>query len=83
VGGRDRIRVDLRAAAARRDLATLEGVSKGTGYLQLPRVEGTHWNSSVVCVEGRYTVAGVETRGRGEDSEDWVLLVRSRPNVLK
>jgi hypothetical protein len=83
VHGTHQILVDLHAVLARRELKEIPLVSSGLGPIQMPRGTGHDWRSSITCVKGKWTLAGLESRGQGDDAEDVALFVRARPSLLK
>ncbi|MBI2933841.1 MAG: hypothetical protein HYY16_19530 [Planctomycetes bacterium] len=78
-----RVAVDLRCAFSAGELKKMEGLTMDLNFLQLPRLSGFRWNSTIICVKDRYTVAAVESRRVGDEMEELVLLVRARANALK
>ena len=82
-GGDDRILVTLRSSLTSREMREIETVSSGVGPVQAPRSSGPRWKSDVVSAKGKWTLAAIETRGRGEAAEDVALFVRARANLLK
>ncbi len=83
VGGTDRVAVDLRAKLASCSMREVDAPTTGAGYLQLPRLAAWRWNTSLTCRADRYTIAAVDSRKSGDDTEDLVVLVRARPNDVK
>jgi hypothetical protein len=83
IAGGDRILVGLDASITTREMKEIETVSSGVGPVQVPRVTGPRWKSDAVCAKGRWTLVGIETRGRGDQMEDVALFVRARQNVLR
>ena len=83
VQGTERIAVDLELD--RRDLAVreIEGFTPRAGPLQAPMASGFGRQTNVMCKAGHWTLAGLETRGTGDDAEDVALFVRARANILK
>jgi hypothetical protein len=53
------------------------------GALQAVQTKVLKWNSNVLCVKGKYSLAALETVGRGDDAEDMAVFVRARQNILK
>ena len=79
----DRIAVSLRASLARHSVRDVETSGPASGALQIPQGQTLSWESDVLCGKDRWTLVGLQSRGRGEDAEDLALFLRARPNVLK
>jgi hypothetical protein len=79
----DRIAVSLRASLARYSVRDVETSGPASGALQIPQGQTLNWESDVLCGKDRWTLVGLQSRGRGEDAEDLALFLRARPNVLK
>ncbi|HEX7897090.1 MAG TPA: hypothetical protein VF950_04990 [Planctomycetota bacterium] len=79
----DRIAVSLRASLARHDVREVETSGPASGPLQIARGQALRWESDVLCAKDRWTLVGLQSRGRGEDAEDLALFLRARPNVLR
>ncbi len=83
VHGSDQVSVELLAVLARREIREIPVVSSGLGPLQTPRGTGFTWCANVTCVQGKWTLVGLESRGQGDEAEDVAFFLRARPNVLK
>jgi hypothetical protein len=79
----DRIAVSLRAALSRHDVREVETSGPAAGPLQIARSQTLNWEADVLCAKGRWTLVGLQSRGKGEEAEDLALFLRARPNVLK
>lgn len=79
----DRIAVSLRASLARHEIRELESSGASAGPLQLGRGTALTWEADVICAKDRWTLVGLQSRGRGEDAEDLALFLRARPNLLR
>jgi hypothetical protein len=83
IHGDEQIAIDFRAQMCAGGLRETELGLPGLGPLQTAQAKVLRWNSNVTCVRGKWSLVALETIGRGDDSEDWALFVRSRQNVLK
>jgi hypothetical protein len=79
----DHIAVSLRASLSRHEIREVETSGPASGPLQIPKGNTLNWESDVLCGKDRWTLVGLQSRGRGEDAEDLALFLRARPNVLK
>jgi hypothetical protein len=83
IRGTEQIGVELRVQ--RTELQTGDGVMipPGIGPMQLPSGSSFARVSTIACKEGHWTVVAVESRGSGDDAEDFALIIRARANLLK
>ncbi len=79
----DRIAVSLRALLARHEIRDVETSGPASGPLQIPRGFTLNWEADVLCAKDRWTLVGLQSRGRGEEAEDLALFLRARPNLLR
>ncbi len=82
VSGTEQIAVGLRASLARHELREVDPAFPVATPLQAAKSAEAKWESDVLCAKGRYTLAGLFTRGKGDDSEDVALFLRARANLL-
>jgi len=83
VHGGEQIAVDFRSGLLVGQLKEVDLFGGNTGALQAAQAKVLKWNSNVLCVKGKYSLAALETVGRGDDAEDYAVFVRARQNVLK
>ena len=83
IHGADRVSVELRLRRTRHAFREVAGATAGAGALQLPEGTGVGRQLNVTCVKGKVTLAGIETRGEGDDPEEVAIFVRARANLLK
>ncbi|HLY73047.1 MAG TPA: hypothetical protein VKU80_02925 [Planctomycetota bacterium] len=83
IHGNEQIGVDFRSALVAVGAKEIDPLGGFTGPMQLLGGRVLNWNSNVLCVKGKYSLVALETIGHGEDSEDLVVFVRARQNVLK
>jgi hypothetical protein len=53
------------------------------GPIQAAKGQHARWEADVLCAKNRWTLVGIQTRGRGEEAEEIALFLRARQNVLK
>ncbi len=82
VHGQEQIAVSVRAQQAAHEVRELDPSSPSGGPIQAARGPEGKWESDVLCAKGKWSIVGVQTRGRGEDAEDLILFLRARGNVL-
>lgn len=83
VQGTERIAVSLRAALAGHELREIDAAAPSASPIQAARGPEVRWESDVLCAQGKATLVGVVTRGRGDDAEDLALFLRARANTLR
>ena len=83
IHGGEQIAVDFRSALVLGQLKEVDAFGGAAGALQAVQAKVLKWNSNVLCVKGKYSLAALETVGRGDDAEDLAVFVRARQNVLK
>jgi hypothetical protein len=82
--GQEQIAVDLRAQLV--GGVEVREVDAGTPHaapLQAAKGDHARWEADVLCAKGRWTLVGLQSRGKGEDAEEVALFLRARHNVLK
>jgi len=82
VHGQEQVAVSLRAQQAAHELREVEPSSPTAGVVQAARGPEARWEADVLCAKGKWSIVGVQTRGRGEEAEDLVLFLRARGNLL-
>ena len=83
IRGTEQVGVELRVQ--RTELSVGEGamIPPGIGPIQLPSETSFGRVSTVACKEGHWTLVAIESRGTGDDAEDFALILRARANLLK
>jgi hypothetical protein len=82
IHGQEQIAVSLRAQSAMHEVRDVEPVAPNGNGLQAARGPEARWESDVLCAKGKWTIVGLQTRGKGEEAEDLILFLRARGNVL-
>ena len=83
IQGTEQVGVELRVQRHEHRLGEGSLIPPGNGPIQLMSENSFGRVSTVACKEGSWTLAAVETRGSGEEAEDFALIVRARANLLK
>jgi hypothetical protein len=82
VHGQEQIAVALRVQQAIHETRDLDLGAPSPGPLQPARGPEGRWSADVLCRKGTWAIVAVQTRGKGADAEDLVLLLRARGNRL-
>lgn len=82
VHGQEQVAVSLRAQWATHDVRDVEPAAPAGAGVQAARGPEARWESDVLCAKGKWTIVGLQTRGKGEEAEDLVLFLRARGNLL-
>jgi hypothetical protein len=83
IRGTEQVGVELRVQRTEHQTGDGVMIPPGIGPIQLPSETSFGRVSTVACKEGHWTLVAIESRGSGEDAEDFALIVRARANVLK
>jgi len=83
VQGTERIAVSLRAALTSHEIREIDASAPSASPMQAARGPEAHWESDVLCAQGKVTLVGMITRGRGDEAEDLALFLRARANLLQ
>ena len=83
IRGTEQVGVELRVQRHEHQVADGALIPPGSGPIQLATDTSFGRVSTVACKEGHWTLVGIESRGSGEEAEDFALILRARANVLK
>lgn len=83
IRGTEQVGVELRVQRTEMKAGDGVMVPPGIGPMQLPSQTSFGRTSTVACKEGHWTLVAVESRGSGDDAEDFALILRARANILK
>ncbi len=83
IRGTEQVGVELRVQRTEHQMGEGVMVPPGIGPIQLPSETSFGRVSTVACKEGHWTLVAIESRGSGDDAEDFALILRARANLLK
>ena len=83
IRGTEQVGVEVRVQRTEDQLNDGVMIPPGIGPIQQPSESRFGRVSTVACKDGHWTLVAVESRGSGDEGEDFALILRARANLLK